>query len=63
METIWLQFNDEAMTLPCGWSNWQQPLETWPYQQEVPINDSRYVAYYDSMPPWTQPYAPVPIRG
>ena len=62
MDKVWLQFADEALTETVGWSWWQQPLETWPYQAEVDVSDSRYIAYYDSLPPMAQQYAPTPVR-
>lgn len=60
MEEIWMQFVDEALTQPCGWSWWEQPRETWPYQAQVDTSDSRYVAYYNAMPEQTKECAPKP---
>jgi hypothetical protein len=60
MEKIWMQFVDAAMTDPCGWSWWEQPLETWQYQAEIDTADPRYVAYYDSSPDWVKAAMPTP---
>jgi hypothetical protein len=60
MEKIWLQFSDEAMTQVCGWSFWEQALETWPHQAQVDTSDARYVAYYDAMIPDVQALSPAP---
>ena len=62
METIWLQFSEETKTAADGWSSWQQPIESFPYQEEVELSDPRYIAYYDSLPGWAQAYAPSPVR-
>ncbi|WP_454871801.1 hypothetical protein [Paraburkholderia xenovorans] len=63
MESIWMQYNDEAMTEPCGWSFWEQPLETWPYQKEVAISNSEYAEYYAAQPIWAKSNMPAPVAG
>jgi hypothetical protein len=63
MEKIWMQFADQAMTQPCGWSWWEQSHETWPFQEQVALTDSRYVAYYDAMLPDIQTNAPAAVSG
>jgi hypothetical protein len=63
MDNIWMQFNDSEMTEPCGWSFWEQPIETWPYQAEVATSDPLYVAYYDSLLAATQALSPKPIAS
>ncbi|MFM0002750.1 hypothetical protein PQR57_17150 [Paraburkholderia dipogonis] len=63
MSQIWMQFTDSAMTGVTGWSWWEQPLETWPYQAEVETSDPRYVAYYDSSPDWMKPWMPTPTTS
>jgi hypothetical protein len=63
MENIWIQYADEAMTEPCGWSPWEQVTETWPYQKQVSVSSSDYVAYYSAQMGWVKAYMPVPTAA
>jgi hypothetical protein len=60
---IWIQYTDEAMTEPCGWSFWEQALETWPYQKEVTPGSAEYAAYYAAQPVWVKDSMPLPTQG
>lgn len=60
---VWLQYTDEAMTEPCGWSYWPQPYESWPYQKEISVSSAEYLAYYNSQMPWDKPVMPAPVTG
>jgi hypothetical protein len=56
-------FADEAMTEANGWSWWEQPRETWPYQAEVTTSDPRYVEYYNGCFSWMQAWMPAPTAA
>jgi len=47
--TLYVAFTDEAKsTIDSVFAN-AQPVESFPYQDEVPSDDARYVTYYDKV--------------
>jgi hypothetical protein len=62
METVFVSFSDETETVINGGIGGPQPMESVPYQGEVAVNDPRYVAWFDSLPEWSQIYLPEPVR-
>lgn len=62
MYKFWLTCEDEACTIITGYSDSEQPRESFPYQIQVTAADPIYIAYYDAQQAWFQVYLPTPIR-
>lgn len=61
MQTVCVQFDDSSETKICSYFSNPQDPDVYQNQGVIDLGDSRYKAFYESMPEFVRRDLPVPI--